>query len=460
MSSQSMPSASKSKGQARLRVAVGLGDPEREERLLPMLRRIKEISAVERCLAADELLEYARSGQVDVLLAAFDLHRLTDTILAEIGRTRVPLVFLGPHPDEDPTLVLPGPVLPLSVDPAALRDALLAATQGEKSGGASAEQPAAEMPRANRAPANALSVIAVASGHGSPGRTTVAVNLAAALGAVEPTVVVDADTSGPSLAAHLDADPTRNMYMLAHAEPETSREWDYALQQETQPLASRSPQARVLCGIPKAEMRARVSSGFFERLLAELRQRYRYIILDIGADLASPDVLLHRAALTAAQQVLLVVSADMVGLWHGRAALAAIKDGLGVPQERVAVVINRHDRRHHYTQAEIEWVLKTPTAAVIPYDYHAAQRALADQQPLVLDRGGRARRVLLDLAGRIHGGQIILPPEVKKRRVLHMPSWRGRRDKATAIGQPMGMSEGGLDGDDTIAVSANGHLGR
>ena len=116
MSSQSMPSASKSKSGLRLRVAVGLGDPEREERLLPMLRSLKEISAVERCLAGDDLLEYARSGQVDVLLAAFDLHRLNDAILAEIGRTRVPLVLLGPQPDEDPTLTLPGPVLPLSFE--------------------------------------------------------------------------------------------------------------------------------------------------------------------------------------------------------------------------------------------------------------------------------------------------------------------------------------------------------
>lgn len=454
-----MPSASKSKSGLRLRVAVGLGDPEREERLLPMLRSLKEISAVERCLAGDDLLEYARSGQVDVLLAAFDLHRLNDAILAEIGRTRVPLVFLGPHPDEDPRLALPGPVLPLSVDLAALREGLIAATQGDSARRASAEQPAAETTSATRAPDTALSVIAVASGHGSPGRTTIAVNLAAALGAVEPTVVVDADTSGPSLAAHLDADPTRNMVMLAHAEPETSREWDYALQQETQPLASRSPHARVLCGIPKTEMRTRVSSGFFERLLAELRQRYRYVILDIGADLVGSDVVLHRAALSAAQQVLLVVSADMVGLWHGRAALAALKDGLGVPQERVALVINRHDRRHHYTQAEIEWVLKTPTAAVIPHDYHAAQRALADQMPLVLDRGGRAQRVLLDLAGRIHGGQIILPPEVKKRRVPRMP-WRGKRGSAAGKTQPVGMPEGGIDGDDSIAVSANGHLGR
>ena len=34
-------------------------------------------------------------------------------------------------------------------------------------------------------------------------------------------MLVDSDLSGPSIAAHIDADPTRNIYMLAHAEPET-----------------------------------------------------------------------------------------------------------------------------------------------------------------------------------------------------------------------------------------------
>src|SRR5207237_10090599 len=92
-------------------------------------------------------------------------------------------------------------------------------------------------------------LLAVTSGYGSPGRTTLAVNLAAALGTVAPTVLVDADLVGPSVAAYLDLDPTRNLYMLAHAEPETVRDWDRALDQELQSLDPRSRQAVALCGL-------------------------------------------------------------------------------------------------------------------------------------------------------------------------------------------------------------------
>jgi Mrp family chromosome partitioning ATPase len=54
-------------------------------------------------------------------------------------------------------------------------------------------------------------VFAVASGHGAPGRSLVAVNLAATLGAVASMVLVDADLGGSSITAYLDADPTRNV---------------------------------------------------------------------------------------------------------------------------------------------------------------------------------------------------------------------------------------------------------
>ena len=49
----------------------------------------------------------------------------------------------------------------------------------------------------------------VVSSHGSPGCTTVALNLATALGAGTSTLLVDADVVKPSVVAHIDGDPTR-----------------------------------------------------------------------------------------------------------------------------------------------------------------------------------------------------------------------------------------------------------
>ncbi len=436
-----------------VRLAVGLADPERERGLLPALMERGEFAIVERCLAADQLLECARGGRVDAMLVAADLHRLSRTSLAELARTRVPLVVLAWYPDDEQMQAMRCPVLPLEADPERVRGALLAALRGEYRGPVPATaEPEAEPETPVRRDDDqniSMSVLAVAGGHGSPGRTTVALNLAAALGAVAPTVLVDADLSGPSLAAYLDADPTRNLYMLAHAEPETSREWERAIEQETQPLGPRSPQGVLLCGVPKPEMRIGISPRFFEQMVAELRQRYRYVVLDVGADLLGAEAAVHRAALGVSRQVVLVSSADLVGLWHARTALGALKNLLQIGAERVALIVNRHDRRYHHGREEIEWALGIPTAAVIPYDHRGVQRALLAQQPLVLDRRSRAARALLDLAERVHGGNIVLPPEPRANGrarwrelvpALHLP-WPRRN------GVAQGAKKGVPDGD-------------
>ena len=403
---------------SRLRLVVGLGDADRERQVLAALGGIKDITVVDRCLNADQVLDLVRQRQADAALVAFDLHRLTQGLLAQLRQTGAPLVVLTPDPEEEPWRSSGAVTLPLDPDEATLERALHAARRGEHPPPVVAEdEPIASVaPHDTSAHPTSPAVIALAGGHGSPGRTTVALNLAVALGAVAPTVLVDADLGNPSLAVHLDADPTRNLYMLAHAEPDTSREWDHALDQEVQPLAPRSPHAVVLCGLPKPELRTRLGPDFVEHLLAHLRRRYRYVILDVGADLYGADLALHRLALQSADLTLLVVAADLVGLHQGQRSLAHLTQTLGIGRERLAVVLNRHDRRHHHGRSEIEWALELPTAAVIPFDHHAVQRALDRQQPLLLAGRSRAGRAFLLLAERLHRGQIALPPETGRRR--------------------------------------------
>jgi MinD-like ATPase involved in chromosome partitioning or flagellar assembly len=230
---------------------------------------------------------------------------------------------------------------------------------------------------------------------------------------VAPTILVDADLAGPSVAACLDADPTRNLAMLAHTDPDTPRAWERAIADEIQPLGPRSPLGRVLCGVPKPEMQSLLSRRFLDRLVDELTLRYCYVLLDVGAEALRGDTALHRLALATAHHTLFVISADLLGLYRARTALARLQPDSW--QDRVALVVNRYDARSHHQRAEIEWALGTPIAAVIPYDHKAAERALAAQRPLVLDGRGRAARALLDLAERVHGGSITLPPEPSQR---------------------------------------------
>jgi MinD-like ATPase involved in chromosome partitioning or flagellar assembly len=298
-----------------LRLAVGIGDPERERDMLPELDATPEIVVAERCLSADTLLEAVLARRVDAVLVAYDLHRLARA-MAEIEASGIPRVLLVPDPEEQRWQTVGGVVLANTAPPPLILDALRAA-------------------------------------------------------------------------AYLDADPTRNVYMVAYAEPDSAWEWHTALEQECQALDRRSPHARVLCGIPKPDMRGRLGRPFLEGLLATLRHEARYVVLDTGAELLGNDGAFHRAALGLADHVLLVASADLVGIWHARNTLKLIREQLQIDATRVALVVNRHDPRFHHARVEIEWAPGIGTAAVVPHDHAAVQRSVAAQRPLVLDSKSR-----------------------------------------------------------------------
>jgi MinD-like ATPase involved in chromosome partitioning or flagellar assembly len=397
-----------------LRLALGLGDQELEQRLRPALDAADELLVVAQCLAGDQLLQVVESRQVDAALVAWNLHRLTDAVLEQLERPGVPIVLLVPDPDNDRWRSRRDAVLAVDAEPVAIRQALLAARRGDRPLARPRPSPepivrtAADMPEDR-----AARVIAVAGGAGSPGRTTVAINLATVLGTAAPTVLVEADLCAPALAAYLDRDPSRNVCTLAHAVRDNPQAWDMALVDELQPLSRHSVMGVALCGPPKREMRASIGPAFLERLVAELALRYRYVVLDVGPELLGmdPAAANHRAALASAQQVLLVAGSDLVGLWHARTMLDQLERQLGIERQAVALVLNRYDARHHHSRADVEWHLGAAIAAVIPFDHHAAERAIVQQRPLVVDPASRASRPLLSLAERLTNGKLRLPLE-------------------------------------------------
>ena len=257
-------------------------------------------------------------------------------------------------------------------------------------------------------------VVAVASGPGSHGRTTLACGLARALGAAAPTILVEADIAGPTLAARLGRHPIRNLYMLAQRGPSTDDDWAAALSREVQFLDDGAARgAHLLCGFQRGTMRGGVGLPFLREALEQLRARYRFVILDVGADLLGDE--LHRGAAQLADAVLLVGTPSLSGegRWlDGWKTLTGV--GVGVPPGRVHLVLNGWDRSVHDGWAEIEATQHAttgrPLAAVIPWSHREVARAEREQRPLGARRGPAARATAR-LAGRI-AGRAISPAEV------------------------------------------------
>lgn len=412
-----------------VRVILGVTDDAREKALLDALEGAGGYH-IRRRLLASPLLDDARADACDAVIVSADLTGLTATRLRELAGLGVPTVLLVDTPDPERWRGLASTVLPSNA-PAeevvaglagVLRIGRVPATR-EPSGAAPDDLGTpAEPSRRRRAPLDGSHavesggaagaspdtdhclVVTVASGGGSPGRSTVAVGLAARLGAEAPTLLVDADLAAPAVAALLDLDPRRNIHMLAGRQGGSARAWEDALAEELQPLGPASPHLRVLCGILGPADRRAVDGTFLERLLARVAGRFRYVVVDVGAELASPEFALHQGAVALADEVLLVASPEVAGLHRVREALAVVRGELGVPADRVHLVLNRFDRRvHTYGIDQIEWNLGQPLAAVVPDDPGGVGRALAAQRPVVFERRSRAGRALNALARRVHG---------------------------------------------------------
>lgn len=401
-----------------VRLALGLGDQELEHRLRPALDATDDLRVVAQCLSADQVLEAATAGQADGVVVAWTLHRLSDVALDALERTRVPLVLLVADVDDARWAARRAQIVPITADVHAVRTALTAARAGKPymSARSRPADPIPQLKPADRLESETVSggrVIAVTGGSGAPGRTTVAANLAVALGGVAPTVVVEADFAAPALAAYLGLDPTRNVCPLAHAVREDRHAWPSALADELQPLCAGQSKAVVLCGPPKCEMRSSVPPAFVHELIARLAQQYRYVIVDVGADVLGLDTVAActRTALLAATDILFVTHCDLVGLWHARTSLAIMERHAGLDSSRLSIVLNQYDRRAHHGSSEIAHHLGAPVIGVIPADHGAIQRATAEQQALVLSSSGRAARAMLALAEHVHAGRLTLARE-------------------------------------------------
>ncbi len=421
-----------------IRLALGLGDQELEQRLRPALDADAELAIAAHCLAAEQIVQAVEAGGIDVAVVAAGLHRLSESVLSQLERSRVAIVLLASEEDALSRSVR-GTVLSREVDLSTLRQAIASAARGER--WTPRLRPAREShppPVAESGP-HELPVLVVAGGTGSPGRTTVAINLATALGAVAPTALVDLDCTSPSVAAYLNRDPSRNVVTLAHAVRESPRAWGHALEQELQPLHARSPSGVLLCGLPKRELRSSLTPAVVEQLIAELGRRNRYVIVDVGAELLGADApaAIHRAAVLLAQHVLVVTGSDLVSLWHARIVLGQLERHFGFDRERMSLIVNRHDRRFHHALDEIEWHLGAAAAQVIPQDYAGLQKAIAEQTAVVADPTSRAARAILELAERIHQGRVRLPagePGVPR------PRWRSALSAGVASAVRWGSS--------------------
>lgn len=410
-------------GHTPIRVLLAIGDPERERRLLEGLSGNGLVVAA-RCLDGPSLAERAAGPDVDVALVSGELHRLTTATLIAVQEARLPLVLTADTATGSRYRDL-AHVLPASAGPLEVSQALEAAVRSGPSYTAvsyasSATDAGSAEGAGDEGGGDGGRVIAVLSGKGAPGATTVAIAVAAALAERGHRVVLlDADLSGGNVGAYLDMDPRRGLFALAYGREAGQQAWERRVEEELQD----GPGFLLLNGIERGEQRSTVSVDVVTTALATLRRSFDEVVVDTGAvipGIASPAT---DALLRGADRLLLVANGDMVALWNAQAALRHVEDGLGISREAVTVVMNRRSGREHYDAEEVTHALRVPVLAVVAEDWAAARRAIAEQLPLTAV-GGRAARGLQRLAAELAAPEPAEAATSRAGRRSWLPAWR------------------------------------
>lgn len=214
--------------------------------------------------------------------------------------------------------------------------------------------------------ATAGAVTAIFPAKGGMGATTLATNLAAALAqGGERVCLVDLDLQLGDVTAFLDvhggytiSDVIANMRRLDRGLLDAS-------------VVAHGSGVRVLAQGERLEEAEQLDAPAVGRLLAFLRQHYAHVIVD---GLRGFDEL-SLGALDACDRVALVVTQEVPAVRNAQRCVELFRK-LGYPDEKLAVVVNRHLKGSSITAQVIADTLSLPVTAAIGNDFPAASRAV------------------------------------------------------------------------------------
>ncbi len=351
-----------------------------ESRALTRLSDRDDVVVLKRCVDVGDLLATAAAGQTDVALLALDAPGLDRDAIDHLrGHGVRPVAVLPAGPDLDPAALRATRIGVRAVVADDELDALgYVVAAGDDPDPTVAREPEGRAPE-RRQPGRVLAVWGPA---GAPGRTTLAVGLAAELGRTQRTILVDADPYGGAVAQQLGIVDEISGLLAATRVAATGQ------LSERFGSVQRSLDHRlsVVTGLPRADRWVEVRAGVVEHLL-EVAAGHGHVVVDTGFCL-EPDPVsdagragrntMTLAALEVADDVVVVGSADPVGLSRLARGLLELAESTG--RTDPYVVVNRMRPTLGWAEADIAGMLHgaAPVAGIhfLPEDRSAVDRAL------------------------------------------------------------------------------------
>jgi Mrp family chromosome partitioning ATPase len=364
------------------------------------------VTVVRRCAELPELLAACQSGLARAAVVADGSEGLTASLVDRLGAVGVAIIALTDNADEAARLRKIGVASALTgVESAELSDRIADAVDQLTGAGlrsatwSSLADTGAALGTVQAEPEvvpdgpGAGRIIAVWGPVGSPGRTTLAANIAGEMAADgKQVLLVDADSYGASIAAVLGLlDESAGLAQACRLADQGALDAS-ALQKVSTPVATKSGTFTVLTGITRADRWTELRAPALALVLERARQIADVIVVDTGFCLEADEELSfdtmaprrNAAALRPlelADTIYAVGAADPVGVPRLVRGLAELESA--VPQASPLVVMNKVRAssvgRGPERQLQDAWERYGPASGIkafLPYDPAAADAAL------------------------------------------------------------------------------------
>ena len=374
------------------------------------------VVVLKRCVDVDDLLATAAAGRAELAVLPADLTGLDATVVGDLHGHGVRVVAVAADPD--PVTSSAGRAGIDAILGADRVDELPEVLVGVSSGTSPAAPVApdgAEQPPEGSASGSPGRVVAVWGPAGAPGRTTVAIALAAELARRRlTTVLLDADPYGGAVAQHLGVlDEVSGMLSAA-------RLFAAGAVAERLPEVQRrlSDRLRVVTGLPRPDRWQEVRSGALAGIVAAARADAQVVLdtgfsleLDAAADLGGRPRRngMTVEALTEADSVVLVGAADPVGLARLARAVTELHELLDAPD--LHLVVNRMRPSLGWRESDVVAMLRGfgPCTGVhfLPDDQVVVDRALVAGRTLLEAGESALTRAVAGLVDAMAGRQAL-----------------------------------------------------
>ena len=366
----------------------------RSERMLrPLLEMLADVRNVE-CK-----VRVIGGGRTDTLS---DLEPLPDVLVLRFDADdQAELAALADSSsDSRPPLVVIGP----ADDPAFVRLAVRSGARDFLPEPLKAEDLNAAIDRLRDAPAHGshggrrADVITVLGAAGGVGTSLVACNLALALanGSQAPTLLVDLDLRNAPLTSFLDLSPERGL-------PAALAELESLDEQALTGYLARHKGGLKLLGAPDPAMISSrdVDVERFATLMGMLSRHHRYIVVDAARGLDD----LAATTIGMSKQVVLVMQQSVVQVKQAARTLGTICNQIGIPSDRVIVVVNRFSKRSTVAPEDIRHALGNAQLTLLPSEYKTVLASIDSGIPLLeYDPHSDVAKAILELEREIVSG--------------------------------------------------------